>query len=84
MDNQNMPPQMNVDLANTAPIKNSKGGSVLLSGVILRKVSKFVAGTDSDAVLPLPVFYDPYTFKVLEEGLPKELREELKDETFTL
>ena len=84
MDNQNAQPQINVDLTNTEPIKNSKGGNILLSGVILRKVSKFVAGTDNDAVLPLPVFYDPHTYKILEEGLPKELREELKAETFTL
>tara|TARA_Y100000592_G_scaffold100804_1_gene182920 strand:- start:1761 stop:2009 length:249 start_codon:yes stop_codon:yes gene_type:complete len=73
-------PQLNVDLKATTAILNSEGKNVFLSGVILRKISKFVAGTDDDAIMPLPVFYDPSTGKILKEGLPKELREELKDE----
>ena len=73
-------PQLNVDLKATTAILNSEGKNVFLSGVILRKISKFVAGTDDDAILPIPVFYDPSTGKILKEGLPKELREELKDE----
>ena len=74
-------PQLNVDLKSTTAILNSEGKNVFVSGVILRKISKFVAGTDDDAILPIPVFYDPSTGKILKEGLPKELREELKDET---
>jgi hypothetical protein len=31
-------------------------------------------------LLPVPVFYDPATKKILESTLPKDLREELKDE----
>ena len=73
-------PQLNVDLKSTTAILNSEGENVFVSGVILRKISKFVAGTDDDAILPIPVFYDPSTGKILKEGLPKELREELKDE----
>tara|TARA_R100000081_G_C4786609_1_gene154995 strand:- start:661 stop:915 length:255 start_codon:yes stop_codon:yes gene_type:complete len=73
-------PQLNVDLKSTTAILNSEGKNVFVSGVILRKISKFVAGTDDDAILPIPVFYDPSTGKILKEGLPKELREELKDE----
>ena len=48
-------------------------------GALLRKVSKFVTGTDSDAIMPIPVFYDPKTNKILEDSMPKELREEYKD-----
>ena len=70
-----------IDLNNTTGIKNSKGGSIFQQGVILRTVSKFIAGTEDDAVVPIPVFYDPETGKILTTGLPKELREEYKDES---
>tara|TARA_R100000908_G_C3741524_1_gene137928 strand:+ start:1243 stop:1494 length:252 start_codon:yes stop_codon:yes gene_type:complete len=81
MSNQNpQQPQLNVDLKTTEGIKNSEGNSIFQSGVILRKISKFVAGTDNDAIMPIPVFYDPTNNKILGEGIPVELREELKDE----
>ena len=74
-------PQLNIDLKNTTGIQNSEGGSVFQQGIILRKISKFIAGTPEDAILPIPVFYDPHTFKIFADALPKELREELKDES---
>jgi hypothetical protein len=74
-------PQLNLDLKNTTGIQNSEGGSVFQQGLILRKISKFIAGTPEDAIIPIPVFYDPHTFKIFAEALPKELREELKDES---
>jgi hypothetical protein len=75
-------PQLNINLGNTIGIKNSEEGSVFQQGIILRKISKFIAGTPEDAIIPIPVFYDPHTLKIFAEGLPKELRDELKDETF--
>jgi hypothetical protein len=75
-------PQLNINLTNTTGIKNSEDSSVFQQGIILRKISKFIAGTPEDAIIPIPVFYDPHTFKIFAEGLPKELREELKDECF--
>ena len=81
MKNQNQQvPQMNVDLKTTEGITNADGKSVFQSGVILRKISKFVAGTDNDAIMPIPIFYDPTNMKILGEGIPAELRDELKDE----
>ena len=80
MANQPQQPQLNVDLKTTEGMKNAEGGSIFKSGVILRKISKFVAGTDSDVIMPIPVFYDPTNNKILGEGIPVELREELKDE----
>ena len=81
MKNQNQQvPQMNVDLKTTEGITNADGKSVFQSGVILRKISKFVAGTENDAIMPIPVFYDPTNMKILGDGIPAELREELKDE----
>jgi len=78
MQQQQQQPQ--IDLKNTTAIKNENGGSIFQQGVILRKVSRFVAGTDEDALLPIPVFYDPETMKILEGSVPKELREDLEDE----
>ena len=72
--------QPQIDLKNTTEVKNFNGGSIFQQGVILRKVSRFVTGTDDDAVLPIPVFYDPETKKILTDSVPKDLREELADE----
>jgi len=69
-----------IDLKNTSPVKTSDGGVVFQQGVVLRTVSKFVMGTDEDALLPIPVFYDPSTKKILKSSVPKELREELADD----
>ena len=74
--------QMQVDLTTTTAVKNSKGTSVFKSAVILRKISKYVVGTDADAIMPIPVFIDPYNDKIVADGLPMELREELADESF--
>jgi hypothetical protein len=76
---QNGMQQPNIDLKNTTPIETEDGGKIWQQGALLRKVSKFVTGTDADAVMPIPVFYDPETGKILEDSLPKELREEYKD-----
>ena len=72
--------QPQIDLKNTTEVKNFNGGSIFQQGVILRKVSKFVAGTNEDAFMPIPVFYDPETNKILTDSVPKDLREEMKDE----
>ena len=69
-----------IDLKNTTSIENFDGGILFKQGVLLRTVSKFVMGTEEDALLPIPVFYDPSTKKILKSSVPKELREELADE----
>jgi hypothetical protein len=69
-------PQINLDLSKTTPINTPSGGKIWQQGVILRKVSKFITGTSEDAIIPIPVFYDPISGDVLEDTLPKELREE--------
>ena len=77
----NQKPQMNIniDIKNTQPIVSPEGNQVFQEGVILRKVSKFIAGTAEDGVIPVPVFFDIKTGKVLIELLPKELREEFQE-----
>jgi hypothetical protein len=73
-------PQLNIDLKNTTPVTTPSGTVIWKQGVLLRKVSKFAAGTDKDALLPIPVFYDAETGKLLEGTVPEDLREELKNE----
>jgi hypothetical protein len=73
---QQQQPQMNLDLSKTTGIDTPSGGKIWQQGVIIRKVSKFVVGAQEDAIVPIPVFFDPTTGDILEDTLPKELREE--------
>lgn len=75
MKNQDL--KLNISLKNTQPLLSEDGNQVFAEGVLLRKISRFAAGTEEDAILPIPVFYDIKTGKVLLETVPKELREEI-------
>ena len=68
-------PQVNIDLKNTESVEH-KNGRVWQQGFIIRKVSRFVTGNGEDGFMPIPVFYDPATGEVLQETLPKELRDD--------
>jgi hypothetical protein len=70
-----MEQQVNIDLKNTESVEH-KNGKIWAQGFYLRKVSKFITGTGEDGYMPIPVFYDPTTGEVLQETLPKELRDE--------
>ena len=70
------PLNVNIDIKSSQPITSPEGNHIFAEGVILRKVSKFVAGTAEDAIIPIPVMYDVKTGNVLVELLPKELRDE--------
>jgi hypothetical protein len=72
-------PQLNVDLANTTPLETPSGKHIFQQGVLLRKISKFLVGGNEDAILPIPVFYDPESGMIVEGTLPPELREFYKD-----
>ena len=71
---------LNVDLQNTQVVETEEGNVVFQQGVILRRVSKFVVGADEDAVMPIPVFYDAETQKIVGLTLPPDLREEYKED----
>ena len=73
--------QPQLDLSKTTSIETPSGSKIWSQGVILRKVSKFVVGADEDAVMPIPIFYDTVSGKILKETLPVELREEYTDHT---
>ena len=78
----NKKPQMNIniDIKNTTPVTSPEGNQVFQEGVLLRKVSRFVTGTQEDGLIPVPCFFDVATGKVLVELLPKELRAEFEDD----
>jgi hypothetical protein len=72
--------QPNVKLEDTTSFETPEGNKIFQQGVLLRKVSKFVAGTDEDAVMPIPVFFCPDSKKLVGLTLPPEIREEYKDD----
>ena len=49
--------QPQVKLEDTTGLVTPEGNKIFQQGVLLRSVSKFVEGTDADAVMPLQVFY---------------------------
>ena len=79
MENQQQPPQMQVNLETTTPVMGKDGTQLFGQGVIIRRVSKFAVGSPEDMLMPIPVFYNLETKKVLEDSIPKEIREEYKD-----
>lgn len=72
---------INIDIKNTQPVVSEDGNQVFAEGVILRKVSRFVTGTQEDGIIPVPCFYDVKTGKVLVDLLPKDLKEMFQDDT---
>tara|TARA_R110002060_G_scaffold76039_1_gene86116 strand:+ start:166 stop:408 length:243 start_codon:yes stop_codon:yes gene_type:complete len=72
--------QPQVDLKSTTGFEDKKGNKIFLQGYLLRVVSKFVAGTDEDAIMPVPVFYEPKTGKIVESTLHPDLKEEYKND----
>lgn len=79
MNQQAQQMQMNIDLKNTEKVEFD--GNVLVGeAFVLRKVSKFVTGQSEDGVMPIPVFYDLASGKILKETLPKDLQDEYEDQ----
>ena len=80
MNQPNQQVQLNVDLKNTQKVEFD--GQVLVGeGFVLRKVSKFVTGQEEDGIMPIPVFYDIATGKILKETLPKGLQDEYENQS---
>jgi len=71
-----MTTQPQIDLGKTTSIETENGGKLFQQGFILRKVSRFITNSPEDAVMPIPVFYDPETGKILGQGLPPEIRDD--------
>ena len=77
--NPNGQQSLNIDFKNTTPVEGFDGGQLFGQAFLIRKVSKFVVGGNEDAIMPIPVFYDLETKKILLDSVPKELREEYED-----
>ena len=75
------PPQMNIDFNNTTSVDGFNGEKLFGQAFVLRKISKFIIGANEDALIPIPVFYDLESKKILSDSLPKEIRDEYKDIT---
>ena len=72
-------PQMDIDFSATTSVEGFDGGVLFGQAFVMRKVSKFVTGGDEDALLPIPVFYDLDSGKIILDSIPKELRGEYKE-----
>jgi len=77
--NQEEQLKMNVDIKQTVPVESEDGNQVFQEAVVLRKASKFLVGTSEDAIIPIPVFIDVKTGKILTALMPKEIREEYEE-----
>ena len=76
MTNQQIP-KVNVDIKKTTPVKCENvecNNEVFQEGLLLRKVSKFLAGTDTDGLFPIQVFCCSKCGTVLQDTLPEQLR----------
>jgi hypothetical protein len=65
--------QMNVSLKDTSPLSCEKcSGEVFSEGLLLKKVSRFLVGSDKDAIMPIQVLFCANCKHVNEEFMPKE------------
>lgn len=68
-----MEQKLNIDLSKTTAILSEDGNQIFSQGIILRKVSRFITGTPQDGTIPIEIFYDVKTGKILKESLPPQL-----------
>jgi hypothetical protein len=69
--------QPNVSLDKTTPmICENCGSHVFREAIFIRKVSKFLAGTDQDAIVPIPTFCCAKCGHVNSELTPQGLKSE--------
>jgi hypothetical protein len=76
---QNEQPRLNIDLKNTEKVETPDGNYVVAEGLILRKASRFAVGTAQDALIPIPVFYDVRSGRILKETLPGDIKDDYED-----
>lgn len=69
-------PKLNISLDKTTPVVCECGSQVFQEGLIIRKASKFLTGTQEDAVIPIPTFACISCGKVPEDFLPAQLKKQ--------
>ena len=55
MNNQKQQLNINIDIKNTQPVVSEDGNQVFAEGVLLRKISRFVTGTQEDGIIPVTI-----------------------------
>jgi hypothetical protein len=71
--------QMSIDFTTTTSVEGFDGNLLFGQAFILRKISRFTIGSSEYALIPIPVFYDLETKRIILDSLPPEIREEYKD-----
>lgn len=66
---------LNVPLSQTTEIKCKCGNNTFVEGLMLRKASRLLTGTASDALIPIGIMYCTKCNEVLEETLPTALKQ---------
>lgn len=71
----NQPPRPKIDISTSKPVKCGECGyDVFLPAVKMRKISKLIAGTDQDVLLPLDTYVCGNCGEVLQELVPTEIK----------
>jgi len=77
IDGMGQSPNVNFGLKDTQSVQCTEcKGEVFQNGVIFRKVSKILAGTDKDALVPINIPYCVNCLEPLDDLLPSELRKQ--------
>ena len=77
IDGMGQAPNVNFGLKDTQSVQGTEcQGAVFQNGVMLRKVSKILAGTDKDALVPINIPYCVNCLEPLDDLLPSELRKQ--------
>jgi DNA-directed RNA polymerase subunit RPC12/RpoP len=67
--------QPKIDISTSKPIVcNQCGYDVFLPGTKMRKISKLMAGTDQDVVIPFEILICSNCGEILDEMLPAEIK----------
>jgi hypothetical protein len=71
-DEEPIPTKLNVDLSQSVPVTCEKCESqVFVEGVMLRRMSKILIGSEQDAIIPIPVFACGICGNINENMRPK-------------
>jgi hypothetical protein len=74
-----MEQQLNLDLSKSTALTTENGDQIFTEAVVMRKFSKFLVGTPEDVIVPIKVFINPKTGKIIKELLPPDLRNEYEE-----
>ena len=77
IDGMGQAPNVNFGLKDTQSVQCTEcQGAVFQNGVMFRKVSKILAGTDKDALVQINIPYCVNCLEPLDDLLPSELRKQ--------